>query len=112
MKTNDWSASKESLIVLASSEEEWMTSYAIGVHLAIPPDKLYRFIEMNRKFGKLYKSSETAMTHIIAKALGGLIGRGAVEKRKISSCKNEYRITEKGRLHLEKLKSEANNGTA
>lgn len=103
MKTKDWSCVKEALTVLASFEQEWVTSYSIGVDLVIPPDKLHRVIEACRQRGRNCYTSDTARTHMIAQALHHLSIQGMVDKRKADSRKNEYRITEKGRARLAKL---------
>jgi hypothetical protein len=102
MKTRSFNTTFNVLSIL-SSMGEWQSAGMIKSQLIIPPEVIYRRIE-NRKSRGDFANPERVKANIVAQITISLCNRGCVEKRKVSGTKNEYRITEKGRLHLEQLK--------
>jgi hypothetical protein len=99
MKTKPYVVTKRVLLVLSQSDG-WVTTACIAPQCGLPPEIVHR---------KARLSSNTVVSTtstIIAQACHSLINQGLVEVRKAQRSKNEYKITDKGRKHLDALNAQ------
>jgi hypothetical protein len=94
MKTKQWLTTIDYYSVLATDTDRWFTSLEIASQLSFPPE------QSARKHTGSRATRISRETNIVSTALWGGCKASLVEKRAQTATKYEYRITDKGLLHL------------
>ena len=106
MKTKPCGVTRLVLSVLDRSDG-WVTTACIAPQCMIRPELVHRKARLRNE------TLASAISTIIAGACNSLGKWGFVEVRKTQRNRNEYKITDKGKRHLEALKEqEAKNRNA